>query len=188
MFLGTRDMNSRINWCQVWFKLSTDTSPTTISADLAWSRCLNFWAGSGITINERLQLQIGLPDKVRLESEKLQLIRTASTMFRDASNSPGVPFHTEHIKAARSIVRISAKAQTKCSGWSIVSMHSMHCFVNPFLIIFETSLEASRLSSNRTLRWLNRSHPQQKGSSLQSSDYINPRELGCHYRIDVMPV
>lgn len=111
MFLGTRDMNSRIKRCQVWFKLSTDTSLTTISADLAWSQCLNFWAVLGIKITERLQLQIGLPDKIRLESEKLQLIRTASTVFRDARTSTSVPFHTEHIKAARSIVWISAEAE-----------------------------------------------------------------------------
>jgi hypothetical protein len=85
--------------------------------------------------DERLQLQIGLLNQICFESEKLQLIRAASVQFRDASASPSIPFHIEHIREARLIAWTIVETETHSPDRSVVSMY---CLVHPFWTFFET--------------------------------------------------
>ena len=53
---------------------------------------------------KELQLRISLRDEVCFEAEKLRLIEAVSANLRDVRTSLNVPLHTEHVRAARSIV------------------------------------------------------------------------------------
>ena len=63
-----------------------------------------FWVGLLLIVIKELQLRISLRDEVCFEAEKLRLIEAVSANLRDVRTSLNVPLHTEHVRAARSIV------------------------------------------------------------------------------------